>query len=216
MPSALVPRYCSLASRCCSRSASRSVRGHRSRTTRRPLDGLLQGVAVLGAAAPGFWIALVLILVFAATLRWLPALGSPTLAGIILPAFVLALPNIAVVSRLIRAATLDALGQAYVTTARGKGRSQRGALLVHALPNALTGVLTAVTLELAYLLTGTVVVETVFAYPGVGRLAVDAALVGDLPLLALAMMVAAVCYLVCNWLADVGMILLDPRIRDNV
>jgi ABC-type dipeptide/oligopeptide/nickel transport system permease component len=174
---------------------------------------MLQAVAVLGAAAPGFWVALVLILVFAATLRWLPAIGSPTLAGVILPAVVLALPNIAVVARLMRASTLDALGQAYITTARGKGRSRRGALLVHALPNALVGVLTAVALELAYLLTGTVVVETVFAYPGVGRLAVDAALVGDLPVVSLCVLVAALVYLLCNWLADLGMVLLDPRLR---
>ncbi len=177
------------------------------------LDGLLQGIAVLGAAAPGFWVALVLILVFAATWRLLPALGSPTPAGVVLPAVVLALPNIAVVARLIRASTLDALSQLYITTARGKGRSRRGALLVHALPNALVGVLTAVTLELAYLLTGTVVVETVFAYPGVGRLAVDAALVGDLPVVSLCVLVAALVYLLCNWLADLGMVLLDPRLR---
>jgi peptide/nickel transport system permease protein len=177
------------------------------------LDGVLQGVAVLGAAAPGFWVALVLMLIFAATLRWLPALGSPTLNGIILPAVVLALPNVAVISRLVRAATIDALEQTYMTTARGKGYSQSGALLYHALPNAMVAVLTAVALELAYLLTGTVVVETVFSYPGVGRLAVDAALVGDLPVLVLCVLMAAVIYLVCNWLADLGMILLDPRIR---
>jgi peptide/nickel transport system permease protein len=177
------------------------------------LDALLQGVAVLGAAAPGFWVALVLILVFAATLRWLPALGSPTLAGMVLPAAVLALPNIAIVARLVRAGTLDALGQLYITTARGKGRSARGALLHHALPNVLVGTLTAVTLEIAYLLTGTVIVETVFAYPGVGRLAADAALVRDMPVLALCVLMAATIYLLCNWLADLGMALLDPRIR---
>lgn len=180
-----------------------------------PLDGMLQVVAVVGAAAPGFWVALILLLVFAAKLRWLPALGSPTPAGLLLPAVVLALPNIAVIARLVRAATLDALGQAYITTARGKGRSRQGALLFHALPNALVGVLTAVALELAYLLTGTVVVETVFAYPGVGRLAVDAALVRDLPVLALCVLAAAVVYLLCNWLADLGMVLLDPRIRHS-
>lgn len=180
-----------------------------------PLDGLTQAGAVLGAAAPGFWVALVLMLVFAATLRWLPALGSPTPAGVLLPAVVLALPNIAIVSRLVRAATLDALSQAYITTALGKGRSRRGALLAHALPNACVGVLTAVMLEAAYLLTGTVVVETVFAYPGVGRLAVEAAMVGDLPVVALCVMVAALVYLLCNWLADLGMVLLDPRLRTS-
>lgn len=177
------------------------------------LDTLLQGVAVLGAAAPGFWVALILMLVFAATLRWLPALGSPTLAGMLLPAITLALPNVAVLARLLRAATLDALGQAYMVTAQAKGHSSRSAVLHHALPNVWPAVVTAITLEAAYLLTGTVIVETVFAYPGVGRLAVDAALIGDMPVLALCVLMAAGIYVIGNGLADLLLMLLDPRVR---
>ncbi|MCU0494623.1 MAG: ABC transporter permease [Chloroflexaceae bacterium] len=177
------------------------------------LDTLLQGVAVLGASAPGFWVALILMLVFAATLRWLPALGSPTLAGMLLPAITLALPNVAVLARLLRAATLDALGQAYMVTAQAKGYSTRGAVWFHALPNVWPTLVTAVTLEAAYLLTGTVIIETVFAYPGVGRLAVDAALVGDMPMLALCVLVAATIYVLSNGLADLLLLLLDPRVR---
>jgi peptide/nickel transport system permease protein len=176
------------------------------------VDALAQVVAVLGAAVPGFWIALVLILIFAATLRWLPALGSPTMQGMILPALVLALPNIAVLSRLTRAAILDALRQEYMTIARAKGRSQRGAIIFHALPNVAVTLITPVALDIAYLLTGTVIIETVFAYPGVGRLAVDAALVGDMPVLALCVLAAGGVYVVCNWCADIGMAALDPRL----
>jgi peptide/nickel transport system permease protein len=177
------------------------------------LDASAQLVAVLGAAVPGFWIALVLILIFAATLRWLPALGSPTLPGMTLPAVVLALPNIAVLSRLVRATTLDALGQEYMTTARAKGRSAREAMIFHALPNVAAALVTPVALEIAYLLTGTVIVETVFAYPGVGRLAVEAALVRDMPVLAVCVLAAGSIYVICNWCADFGMAALDPRLR---
>lgn len=177
------------------------------------LDALLQALAVLGAAAPGFWVALILMLVFAATLRWLPALGSPTLAGMLLPAITLALPNVAVLSRLVRAATLDVLGQPFMVTAQAKGYSSRGAVRRHALPNVWPAVVTAITLEAAYLLTGTVIIETVFAYPGVGRLAVDAALLGDMPVLALCVLMAAGIYVLGNWLADLLMFTLDPRVR---
>lgn len=177
------------------------------------LDMLLQVIAVIGAAAPGFWLALLLILVFAATLRWLPALGTPTLAGMVLPAVVLALPSIAVLARLLRASMLDALTQPYMTTALAKGRLRHDAMIVHALPNVLVTQIPVVALNVAHLLTGTVVIETVFAFPGVGRLAVDAALVGDMPVLVLCIVMAALCYIMCNWLADVGMAASDPRIR---
>ncbi|MCS6880257.1 MAG: ABC transporter permease [Oscillochloridaceae bacterium] len=177
------------------------------------LDALLQALAVLGAAAPGFWVALILMLVFAATLRWLPALGSPTLAGMLLPAITLALPNVAVLSRLVRAATLDVLGQPFMVTAQAKGYSSREAVWRHGLPNVWPAVVTAITLEAAYLLTGTVIIETVFAYPGVGRLAVDAALLGNMPVLALCVLMAAGIYVLGNWLADLLMFTLDPRVR---
>jgi peptide/nickel transport system permease protein len=177
------------------------------------LDGVIQLGAALGAALPPFWIALVLILVFAATLRWLPALGSPSPRGMLLPACVLAMPNIALLARLARASVLDALHQDYMTTARAKGHSRRSALLVHAMPNAALALVPVVALEIAYLLTGTVVVETVFAFPGVGRLAVDAALVGDMPVVAVCVVMAGMIYVVCNWSADAVMGALDPRIR---
>jgi ABC-type dipeptide/oligopeptide/nickel transport system permease component len=175
-------------------------------------DTLLQGLAALGAAAPGFWVALLLILLFAATLRWLPALGKPTMEGVILPALTLALPNIAILARLIRASTLDTLQQSYLVTARAKGRSFHSGFLIHGSPNVFLTIITALMLEVAYLLTGTAVVETVFAYPGVGRLAVDAALVGDIPVLALCVVVAGLIYVLCNWCADLLMVLGDPRI----
>lgn len=179
------------------------------------LDYTAQFLAVIGAAIPSFWIALVLILVFAAKLRWLPALGSATFKGMMLPAIVLALPNIALTSRLVRATTLDVLDQQYIVTARAKGRSEYGLLFGHALPNIAASLITPISLELAFLLTGTVIIETVFAYPGVGRMAVEAALVGDMPVLGLAVLIAGGIYVIANWCADIGMAALDPRLRQN-
>ncbi len=179
------------------------------------LDYAAQLLAVIGAAIPGFWIALVLMLVFAAKLRWLPALGSATFKGMLLPAIILALPNIALTSRLVRATTLDVLNQQYIVTARAKGRSEHGLLFVHALPNIATSLITPISLELAFLLTGTVIIEHVFAYPGVGRMAVEAALVGDMPVLGLAVLIAGGIYVIANWCADLGMAALDPRLRQK-
>lgn len=108
------------------------------------LDHAAQLLAVIGAAIPGFWIGLVLILVFAAKLRWLPALGSATFKGMLLPAIILALPNIALTSRLVRATTLDVLNQQYIVTARAKGRSEHGLLFAHALPNVAASLITPI------------------------------------------------------------------------
>ncbi|WP_110515046.1 ABC transporter permease [Herpetosiphon llansteffanensis] len=179
------------------------------------LDHAAQLIAVIGAAIPGFWIALVLILVFAAKLRWLPALGSATFKGMLLPAIILALPNIALTSRLVRATTLDVLNQQYIVTARAKGRSEHGLLFAHALPNVAASLITPISLEIAFLLTGTVIIEHVFAYPGIGRMAVEAALIGDMPVLGLAVLIAGGIYVIANWCADLGMAALDPRLRQH-
>ena len=175
-------------------------------------DAWVQGMAVFSTAVPNFWLALILILIFAATLNWLPALGSATPAGLVLPAIVAALPNIATQSRLIRAATLDALSEDYLLTAYAKGLGRYRAILRHAMPNIMASVCTALAIELAYLLTGSIVIETVFAYPGVGRLAVEAALIGDMPVLAICVLAAAGVYIFCNGLADMALAWLDPRV----
>lgn len=177
------------------------------------LDSLAQFLAVLGAAMPGFWVALVLIWLFAATLRWLPAFGSLTPQGIILPAVVLALPNIAVLTRLTRSATLDVLGQDYVSVAHAKGLSGLAIALRHTLPNAFIPIITVFGLEIAYLMTGAAIVEYVFAWPGIGKMAVDAALLGDIPVLVGFAIAAGVVYTLVNLVVDMIIGILDPRVR---
>jgi peptide/nickel transport system permease protein len=176
-------------------------------------EAVLQGVVLFGGAVPGFWLSLLLILLFAATLRWLPALGSPTPHGMVMPAVALALPHVAVLARLARAAMRDAIATDAFRTARAKGNSRARAALRHALPHVFVSVLAVLGLEAAYLITGAAVLESVFAYPGVGRLAVDAALVGDLPVLAFCVLMASVVYGVCSLLADIAATRIDPRLR---
>jgi ABC-type dipeptide/oligopeptide/nickel transport system permease component len=179
----------------------------------RPLDGLAQVVAVTGAAIPGFWIALVLMYVFGARLNWLPVFGSLTPTGIIMPAIVVALPNIAVLTRLTRTATLDVLGQDYVTVARMKGLTNSAVARGHVLPNVTGPVLTVFGLELAGLLTGAAVVEYVFAWPGIGKLAVDAVLLRDTPVVVGFAVAAGLIFVIMNLMVDVLVTALDPRIR---
>jgi peptide/nickel transport system permease protein len=179
----------------------------------RALDGLAQLVAVTGAAVPGFWISLVFIFVFAAKLRWLPAFGSLTPKGIIMPAVVLALTHSAIITRLTRAATLDVLGQEFVAVARAKGLHGWTVARRHVLPNVLVPVVTVLGLELAGLITGAAVVEYVFAWPGIGKMAVDAALLRDTPVIVGFAVAAGVIFVLVNLAVDLIVAAFDPRAR---
>lgn len=179
----------------------------------KPLDGVAQVIAVTGAAIPGFWISLVFIFVFAAKLRWLPAFGSLTPMGIIMPAVVLALTHSAIITRLTRAATLDVLGQEFVSVARAKGLRGWTVARRHVLPNVLVPVLTVLSLELAGLITGAAVVEYVFAWPGIGKMAVDAALLRDTPVIVGFAVAAGVIFVLVNLIVDLTVAAVDPRAR---
>jgi peptide/nickel transport system permease protein len=179
----------------------------------RALDNLAQVVAVTGSAIPGFWISLIFIYVFAAKLQLLPAFGSPTPKGIILPAVVLAVTNTALVTRLTRAAVLDVLGQEFVTVTRAKGLSAVAVARGHVLPNVVVPVLTVIGLEVAGLMTGAAVVEYVFAWPGIGKMAVDAALVRDIPVVTGFAVAAGFIFIVVNLGVDLAVAALDPRVR---
>jgi ABC-type dipeptide/oligopeptide/nickel transport system permease component len=179
----------------------------------RPLDGLAQAVAVTGVALPSFWVALIAMFVFAATLQWLPAFGSLTPQGIVLPAGVLALANLAILTRLTRATVLDVLSQEYVMVARAKGLSHDLIARRHLLPNAVVPILTVLGLELAHTLTGAVVVEYIFAWPGIGKLAVDAALFGDVPIVVGFATLAGLAFVLINLTVDIWAAFLDPRVR---
>jgi peptide/nickel transport system permease protein len=170
-------------------------------------------VVALGGSLPGFWVGLLLILVFAVGLHWLPAFGSPTPSGIVLPTIVLAIANVAVLTRLTRSAVLDVLNQEYVRVAHAKGLPPRPVTVRHVLPNVCVPLLTVLGLVFANLMVGTAVVEYVFAWPGIGRLAIDAALLRDQPVVVGFTVAAGLIFTVMNLLVDLGIGALDPRVR---
>jgi len=178
------------------------------------IDTLAMGVSVSGMSVPSFWLGLLLILLFSVQLGWLPSISSgKSLADLVLPALTLGLPEAAVVARMIRASMLDVLGKEYVITARAKGLPSYLVIIRHALRNALIPVVTFVGLQVAYLLSGSTVVEAMFARQGIGRLAVNAIAARDYPMVQGVVLVIACIYVVLNTLTDVTYTFLNPRIR---
>jgi len=177
------------------------------------VDSAIMIVATIGVAIPSFWLALLLILAFAVTVHWLPAAGGEGLSHLILPAITLGFGTAAVIARLTRSSMLDVLYQDYIVTARAKGLPQRLVVWRHALKNALIPVITVVGLQFGALLSGAVIIETVFARPGIGRLAVDAILNKDYPLVQGTILVAAAAYVLANLAVDLLYGVIDPRMR---
>jgi ABC-type dipeptide/oligopeptide/nickel transport system permease component len=169
--------------------------------------------ALTGVSMPSFWLALILIIVFSVKLKALPFVGRDSLASYILPSLTLGLGVAANIARLTRASMLEVLGQDYIRTGRAKGLSGLRLLYVHALRNASIPIVTIVGLQLGTLLGGQVVTETVFAWPGLGRMIVDSLLARDLLLVQGGILVLALTFVVINLLTDVAYGLLDPRIR---
>jgi peptide/nickel transport system permease protein len=170
-------------------------------------------VALLGVSVPSFWLGLLLIFLVSLRFRLLPATGGGDLQHLILPAVTLGLGAAAILARLTRSSMLEVLRQEYVTTARAKGLREWTVIGRHALKNALIPVVTIFGLQFGQLLAGTVVVETVFARPGLGRLIVDGILNKDFPMVQGVVLVVAVSYVVVNLLVDLLYAVLDPRIR---
>ena len=177
------------------------------------VDGLVSIVSLLGQSVPSFWLGIMLILVFARHLRLLPSAGSETWQHLILPAVTLALPLIGVLTRLVRSGLLDVMHEDYIRTARAKGLGPGPVLARHALRNMLIPVVTVAGLQLGNLLGGTVIVETVFGWPGIGRLLVDAIFHRDYPLIQAAILMITVGFVLLNLLVDLSYVYLDPRIR---
>src|SRR5438309_7318107 len=177
------------------------------------LDTAVMAIAMLGISTPVFYSSLLLILLFSFTLAWLPATGQGGLERLILPATALGLSSSAVLARLVRSSMLEVLRPEYVTTARAKGLAPPLVVLRHALKNALIPAVTMLGLQLGALLGGAVVTETIFSRPGVGRLAVDAILSRDFPLVQGTVLFAAAVYVVVNLAVDVSNAIIDPRIR---
>jgi len=169
--------------------------------------------SLLGQCVPTFYLGIALVLVFALDLGWLPPSGRGTLAHLLMPAFTLAAYSIARVARLTRSSVLEVLNRDFIRTARAKGLAERAVILRHALTNAATTIVTILGLTVSTLLGGAVITETIFAWPGVGRLVVQAIETKDYPLIQTAVMLLAVLFVVLNLLVDLTYTYLDPRIR---
>ena len=168
---------------------------------------------VLGQAVPGFWLGLMLIYVFSVQLRWLPTGGTGSLAHLVMPSFVLAAFFSARIARLTRSSMLEALGEDYVLTARAKGLAEPRVIGKHTLRNSAIPIVTLLGLQFAQLLGGAVVTETIFAWPGLGRLTVQALLNRDFPVVLSAVFVTSVTYTLINLAVDLVYGWLDPRVR---
>lgn len=177
-------------------------------------DRLVMAVAVAGFTVPSFVLGLVLVLAFAVELPWFPSGGAGTLRQLVLPVVTLGLGGAAVLARFTRSAMLEVLGQSYIRTASAKGVPWRGVVTGHALPNAAIPVLTIVGFMVGNLIAGTVLVESVFSWPGVGSLLVVSVMSRDLAVVQCILLVVAAAMIVTNVAVDLLYGVLDPRLRD--
>jgi peptide/nickel transport system permease protein len=178
-----------------------------------PLDGAAMGFSLMGAALPNFWLGPLLILVFSLWLGWTPVSGRDGWSSLILPALTLGTGLAAILARLVRASVLEVLGEDYVRTARAKGLGPVAVLWRHALRNAWLPILTLIGLQLGALLSGAVITETVFAWPGLGSLLVEAIQQRDYPVVQGAVLLVSLTYVLVNGATDLAYGLLDPRTR---
>jgi len=177
------------------------------------IDRLAMVGAVAGQAVPIFWLALLLIAFFGVRLRWLPVYGHGSLAHLVLPAVSLSTIVLGRLARLVRSSMLEVLGQDYVRTARAKGLAEPRVLAGHALKNAAIPIVTLLGLQFAQLLGGAVVTETIFAWPGIGRLVVEAIFNRDFPVVQGVVLVVSLIFVAVNMLVDLAYAAIDPRIR---
>ena len=177
------------------------------------LDRFGKTFSLLGQATPSFWLGIMLILVVGVELRWLPVSGRAGPSSVIMPAVTISFIMLAATARLSRSAMLDALNSEYVSLARIKGLQNSKVIMVHAFKNSLIPVLTLMSLQFSRLLMGAVVAETIFAWPGIGKLALDAVFARDFPVVQTVVLFSAVLFCFANILVDVLYAYIDPRIR---
>jgi peptide/nickel transport system permease protein len=177
------------------------------------IDYAARVIALIGQSAPTYWIGLMLILLFAVRLGWTPASGIGDWRNLVLPAATLGFFSTAKIMRLTRGAMLEVLGADFMRTARAKGLTSARVSLGHGLRNALLPIVTQLGVELGTLLSGAIITETVFAWPGVGRLAVQAVFERDFPVVESVVLIAATIFVLLNLAVDLLYAVLDPRIR---
>ena len=183
-------------------------------------DVTIMGATQLGVAIPNFWFAMILVLIFAINLRWFSAGGFPgwdnpfqALKSLTLPAIALALPQAAILARVMRSSLLDMLGEDFIRTARAKGLSRRQALWKHAVRNALIPVLTIIGLQFSFLLAGGIIIEQIFFLPGLGRLIFQSISARDLIVVESVVMLLVFVVILVNFLVDLAYAAIDPRLR---
>ncbi|MHB0772808.1 ABC transporter permease [Bradyrhizobium sp. 5.13L] len=180
----------------------------------RPADLLISFLAVLGQSMPSFWLGILLIQLFALRLGWLPTSGQSGLAHIVLPALTLAaylIPNFILITR---TGVIETCNEQFVVTARAKGIPPVRVLLVHVLPNTLNPILSFLGLQLGKLIGGSIITESIFAWPGIGRLMVSSIFQRDIPVVIAAICIMCIAIVLANLLVDIALSLLDPRIRE--
>jgi peptide/nickel transport system permease protein len=176
------------------------------------LDSAAMTLSLAGISIPNFWLGPLLILVFSLWLGWTPVSGDEAPVSIVLPAITLGTALAAILARMVRASMLEVLGEDYIRTARAKGLGEAAVLWRHALRNAWLPVLTVIGLQLGGLLAGAVITETVFAWPGIGSLLVDAIKARDFPVVQGCVLLISLCYVLVNALTDLAYVWIDPRI----
>lgn len=178
------------------------------------LDNVVMVLSLIGVSMPGFWLGIMLILIFAVNLRWLPAGSAGTWKHLVLPTISLAAFSLGIIARMTRGSMLEVLEQDFVRTARSKGLTETRVVLRHALANALLPVITVIGLQFGYLLAGAVITETVFNWPGIGRLIVVSIFRRDYTVVQGAVLVVATCFVLVNFAVDLMYLVVDPRIRN--
>jgi peptide/nickel transport system permease protein len=176
-------------------------------------DGIAMTVALAGVSMPNFWQGLMMIILFSVYLGWLPSSGIGTFNHLIMPALTLGTSSTALITRMTRSSMLEVIRQDYIRTARSKGLDERVVITRHALKNALIPVITVVGLQFGFLLGGAVLTETVFAWPGVGRLMVDAIRQKDFPMVQAGVLILALAFSLVNLMVDILYAFIDPRIK---
>ena len=176
-------------------------------------DRIATVLALIGFSTPNFWLSIMLILVFSVNLQWLPVSGTGSILHLVLPSIALGLQSAAVFTRMTRSSMLEVLNMDYIRTARAKGLSERVVILKHALKNALIPVITVVGLQIGLLFGGAILTETVFAWPGVGRLMIDSIRAKDTPVVQGGVIFTASIFVFINLLVDILYAYVDPRVK---
>ncbi len=178
-----------------------------------PLDSFVSMIGVMGISMPVYWLGILLIMLFSVKLQWLPVSGAATISSLVLPSITLGVFSMAIIARMTRSTMIDELGRDYVRTVRAKGVIDRTVVLRHALRNAFVPILTVIGLQFGTLLGGAVLTETVFAWPGLGRLLVASISARDYPMVQGIVFVFAAMFIVVNIITDLLYTVVDPRVR---